>query len=63
MKGGMINQFANNPENGKVDNILKNNFKKDRELNEQIDLFSEIIIDIYLQNEVHHEKRKPTDCS
>jgi len=63
MKGGMISQFARNPDNGKEDNVLKNNFKKDRDFDEQIELFTEIIIDIYLQNEMHHEKRKPTDGS
>jgi hypothetical protein len=63
MKGGIISRFANNPGRGKEDNIFKNNTSKDQDVNEQIELFSEIIIDIYLQNEKHHEKGRLADGS
>ena len=57
----MISQFAK--DSGKEDIILNNNNNKEQELNVQIEIFSEIIIDIYLQNEKHYEKGKPTDGS
>jgi hypothetical protein len=61
MKGGMIIPFA--IDSGKGNNIFKNKIDNDQKLNEQIELFSKIIIEIYLQNEKHHEKGRPTDGS
>ncbi len=62
MKGGIEIRIVKHPENDNEDIIFKNNNIDVRSLDEQIDLFSEIIIDIYLQNELKHEKRKhPND--
>lgn len=54
-------QVAKKPANGKKEIIFKNNNIEDRSLDDQIDLFSEIIIDIYLESEIRYEKRKCTD--
>ena len=43
--------------------ILGNNTSEHLSMEEQLNLFSEIIIDIYLQNEMHHEKRKHSNGS
>lgn len=61
MKGGKAIQTASNPAAGKEEIIFKNNIDNDRSLEDQIELFSEIIIDIYLESELHYEKRKCTD--
>lgn len=62
MKGGTEIRIVKHPENDKEDIIFKNNNTNVRSLDEQIDLFSEIIINIYLENELKHEKRKhPND--
>ncbi len=62
MKGGIEIRIVKHPENDNEDIIFKNNNIDVRSLDEQIDLLSEIIIDIYLQNELKHEKRKhPND--
>jgi len=44
------------PAVGKEEIILKNNFEVDRSLDEQIDLFSNIIIDIYFENNSSYEE-------
>jgi len=56
MRGGRKIQVANMPAVGKEEIILKNNFELDRNLDEQIDLFSEIIIDIYFENNSRYEE-------
>jgi hypothetical protein len=61
MKGGKAIQTASNPAAGKEEIIFKNNNVEDRSLEDQIELFSEIIIDIYLESELRYEKRKCTD--
>ena len=61
MKGGKAIQTASNPAAGKEEIIFKNNNVEDRRLEDQIELFSEIIIDIYLESELRYEKRKYTD--
>lgn len=45
------------------DIIFENNTFENLSLEDQVKLFSEIIIDIYFQNEKHYEKGKPTDGS
>jgi hypothetical protein len=61
MKGEKAIQTACNPVAGKEEIIFKNNIDEDRSLEDQIELFSEIIIDIYLESELRYEKRKCTD--
>lgn len=61
MKGGKAILLASNPAAGKEEIIFKNNIDEDRSLEDQIELFSEIIIDIYLESELRYEKRKCTD--
>lgn len=48
---------------GKEEIIFKNNNIEDRILSDQLDLFSEIIIDIYFENERTHEKQQSSKCS
>ena len=40
----------------KENDIFKNNREYQASLDEQLELFSKIIVDIYLQNEFSHEK-------
>lgn len=61
MKGEKAIQTASNPAADKEEIIFKNNIDDDRSLEDQIELFSEIIIDIYLESELRYEKRKCTD--
>ncbi|MEB3119753.1 MAG: hypothetical protein VKL41_00840 [Snowella sp.] len=61
MKGGKAIQIASNPAAGNEEIIFKNNIDEDRSLEDQIELFSEIIIDIYLESELRYEKRICTD--
>ena len=49
------------PAFGKEEIVLKNNFEVDRILDEQIDLFSNIIIDIYFENNSSYEESKHTN--
>ena len=63
MKGGMEIQVAKKLAYGKEEIIFKNNNIEDRILSDQLELFSEIIIDIYFENERTHEKQQSSKCS
>jgi|GEM_PF-1169397 len=56
MRGGRKIKVTNTPAAGKKEIVLKNNFEVDRSLEEQIDLFSKIIIDIYFENNSSYEE-------
>jgi hypothetical protein len=62
MKGGIEIRVVKPSEDDKEDIIFKNKNTDELCLDEEIELYSEIIIDIYLSKEQKHEKRKyPSD--
>jgi hypothetical protein len=63
MKGGMENRVVKVPADGNEDIVFKNNKTEDRSIDTKIDLFANLIIDIYLQTEHKYENGKHPNSS
>lgn len=59
----MGNPVVKVPADGNEDIVFKKNKTEDRSIDTQIDLFANLIIDIYLQTEHKHENGKHPNSS